>query len=78
MRYVVAIVFAILAAGAATLYVSSPVATWIVSRNVFESPDEADNLENLIFMGVNLLGLAVGWTFGWWLGGLISRPEKPL
>ena len=78
MRYVVAIVFAILAAGAATLYVSSPIASWIVSRLTFESPDEVANLHTMLFMGVNLLGLAVGWTFGWWLGGLMSRPEKPL
>jgi hypothetical protein len=78
MRYLVAIVFAILLAGAATLFVSSPVASFIVSRQAFESPDDVSAMEDLIFMIVNLIALVIGWTLGWWIGGLLSKPERPI
>ena len=70
MRYLIAMIFAVIGAAAVTVFVSSPVASWAVSKFAFESPDEVADLHALIFMGVNLLGLAAGWTIGWWLGGL--------
>ena len=78
MRYLLAIIFAILAAGAATIYVSEPIASLIVSRLTFDNPDQVADLHTMLFMGCNLVGLAIGWTIGWWLGGLVSRPEKPI
>lgn len=75
MRYLIAMIFAIVGAGATTVFVSSPIASLAVSKLAFESPDEVADLHSLIFMGVNLLGLAVGWTIGWWLGGLGDKSE---
>lgn len=77
MRYLIAMVFAIVFAAAATVFVSSPVATWVVDQMVFESPDEVGDLHMLVFMGVNLAGLAIGWTIGWWLGNF-ERPQSEL
>jgi hypothetical protein len=68
MRYLIAMIFAIVGAAAATVFISSRVATWIVSRQTFDSPDEVANLHALVFMAVNILGLVTGWTIGWWLG----------
>lgn len=65
MRYLIAIIFAIVSAAAATVFVSSPVATWVVNQFVFESPDEVADLHAIVFMGVNLLSLAIGWGIGW-------------
>ena len=75
MRYLIAMIFAIVAAAAATVFVSSPVATWAVDQMAFESPDEVANLHSIIFMGVNLLALAIGWTIGWWLGNFERQSE---
>ena len=77
MRYLVAMIFAIIGAAAATVFVSSRVATWVVNQQTFESPDEVGNLHMLVFMGVNLAGLAIGWAVGWWLGNF-ERPQNEL
>jgi len=77
MRYLIAMIFAIVCAAATTVFVSSPVATWVVDQQVFESPDEVADLHMLVFMGVNLVGLAIGWTIGWWLGNF-ERPQNEL
>ena len=69
MRYVVAMLFAIVVALLTTVYVSSPVASWVVSTQAFESPDEVSNLHDAVFMGVNLAGLVIGWAIGWAVGG---------
>lgn len=75
MRYLIAMIFAIVAAAAATVFISSHVATWVVERMTFESPDEVANLHDIVFMGVNLLALAIGWTIGWWLGNFERQSE---
>ena len=46
MRYVVAMLFAIVVALFTTVFVSSPVASWVVSTQAFESPDEVSNLHD--------------------------------
>ena len=74
MRYLIAMIFAIVVAAAATVFVSSPVATWVVNQQTFESPDEVADLHMLVFMSVNLVALAIGWTIGWWLGNF-ERPR---
>ncbi|MGB3719249.1 MAG: hypothetical protein DIU63_09300 [Proteobacteria bacterium] len=73
MRYLIAMIFAIIAAAGATVFISSPIATWVVDQFVFESPDEVGDLHAIVFMAVNILSLAIGWTIGWWLGDF----EKP-
>lgn len=78
MRYVIAIVCAIPAALLATLYVSSPVATWVTNQFTYDSPDTVADLHILVFMAVNVLALAIGWAVGWMIGGRIVRSEPPV
>lgn len=77
MRYLIAMIFAIITAAAATVFVSSPVATWVVNQMAFESPDEVADLHSMVFMGVNLFALAIGWTIGWWLGNFEGPQSEP-
>jgi membrane associated rhomboid family serine protease len=76
MRYVIAMVFAFIGAAFATLFLGSSVADWVVGRLSFESPDEADNLHMLVFIGTNVAGLLVGWLMGWIIGGG-AGPKAP-
>jgi vancomycin permeability regulator SanA len=68
MRYLIAMVFATVGAAGATVFISARVASWVVARHTFDSPDEVATLHALVFMAVNVLGLAIGWSIGWWLG----------
>ena len=69
MRYVVAMVFAIVVAGLTTVFLSSHVADWVVSHQKFDSSDDAENLHMLTFMATNVAGLLVGWLVGWTIAG---------
>ena len=75
MRYVVAMVFAFIGAALAIVFLSSSVANWVVGHMSFESPDDADNLHMLAFIGSNIVALLVGWMVGWVIGG--SGGTKP-
>ena len=75
MRYVVAMVFAFIGAALAIVFLSSSVADWVVGHMAFESPDDADNLHMLAFIGTNIVALLVGWMVGWIIGG--SGGSKP-
>jgi hypothetical protein len=77
MRYVVAIIFAIAGAALAMLFVSGPVADWAALQFKFDSSDDAENLNQLAFMVVNLAGLIVGWTIGWAIGGPLRGGPRP-
>jgi len=69
MRYLVALVFAIIVAGLAIVFLSSHVADWVVSHRSFDSSDDAENLHMLTFMATNAVALLVGWLVGWTIGG---------
>lgn len=75
MRYLVAMIFAIAAAAATSVFLATPVATWVVNNLRFDSPDQVGDLHAAIFMGVNLVGMLIGWTIGWAAGGTLSRAE---
>ena len=77
MRYLVAIIGAVLGAFLASVYVSSPVATLLVGTQRFSDPDQVANLHAAIFMACNAAGLFVGWGIGWWIGGRIVSAEAP-
>lgn len=77
MRYLIAMIAAVLVALAVTVFISTPIASWVVGRFAYDSPDDVANLHSLVFMGVNAAGLALGWAIGWALGGLVQR-ETPL
>ncbi len=65
MRYVISMVVAIAFALIATIFISSRLATWVVSGMTFESPDDVANLHALIFMTGNFAALILGWMVGW-------------
>jgi uncharacterized membrane protein YbjE (DUF340 family) len=65
MRYVVAMVVAIIGAALAAVFLSSHVADWVVAHQTFESPDGADSMHMLAYMATNVAGLIVGWLLGW-------------
>jgi ribose/xylose/arabinose/galactoside ABC-type transport system permease subunit len=77
MRYLVAMVFAFAGAILATMFLGTPVANFVVDHLSFESPDDADNLHMLTFVGTLAAGLIVGWLLGWIVGRVVS-PRKPV
>ena len=78
MRYLIAMVVAVVVALLATLFVSPHLASLAVSRLTFESPDEVGNLEDGVYMMSNLLGVLIGWVIGWFIGGRIVKPRAPV
>lgn len=76
MRYLVAIIFAIVGAALAMHFLSGPVADWAALQLKYESSDEAENMNQLAFMVVNLAGLIVGWTIGWMIGGPLRSGSR--
>lgn len=77
MRYLVAIICAVLGAFLATIFVSSSVATMVVNSQRFSDPDQVADMHAAIFMAINALGLMAGWAFGWLIGGRIIAGETP-
>jgi phosphate/sulfate permease len=77
MRYLVAIICAVLGALLTTLFVASPVATMVVGTQRFSDPDSVATMHATLFMAVNALGLLIGWTIGWIIGGRIASNEAP-
>lgn len=76
MRYVVAMVFALVGAGLAAVFLGSGVADWIVAHQTFDSSDDAENLHMLAFVGSIAGGLVVGWLVGWVVAGA-GRSSTP-
>jgi hypothetical protein len=74
MRYIVAMGFAMVAAGLAAVFLSSHVADWVVAHQRFDSSDDAENLHMLTFIGANVAALLVGWLVGWTVAGDRASP----
>jgi len=77
MRYLIAMLVAAVVTLLVTLFVSPSVASMVVDRFTFESPDEVGNLEDGVYMLTNLAGLIVGWVLGWVVGGRLVTPPAP-
>lgn len=77
MRYLVAIIFAIVGAALAMHFLSGPVADWAALQLKYESSDDAENVNQLVFMLVNLAGLVVGWLIGWIIAGPLRGGSRP-
>jgi hypothetical protein len=65
MRYLISMIVAMAFALIATIFLSGPLATWVVSGMTFESPDDVANMHALIFMSGNFVALILGWIVGW-------------
>ncbi|MEQ1696556.1 MAG: hypothetical protein ABL901_12010 [Hyphomicrobiaceae bacterium] len=76
MRYVIAMVFAVIGAALTMMFVSSDVATMIVAERRFDNPDDVADLHSAVFMALNVIGLIVGWAMGWMFGSIVVPPEK--
>ena len=76
LRYVIAMIVAIIVALLATLYVSPQLASMAVDRFTFDSPDEVGALEDGVYMLSNFAALLIGWTIGWVIGGRFSRQAQ--
>jgi hypothetical protein len=72
MRYLVAMIFAATFAAVTTVFLATPVASFVVDKLKFDSPDQVADLHSAVFMGVNLLAMLIGWTLGWALGRSLS------
>lgn len=68
MRYLIAMILAVVFAAAAMFFVSSPIASFVVRNMTFESPDAVANTHAAIFMLSNLVALVAGFAVGWGLG----------
>jgi hypothetical protein len=77
MRYVVAMVFAVVGAALTAVFLSPQVADWVVDQWTYESPDSADSLHMAVYMVANVAGLLVGWLVGWVIGGAGSAGKQP-
>ena len=77
MRYLISIVFAAIGGGLAMVFISSQVADWVVARQVFDSSDDAENMNMLVFMASNFVGLIIGWLVGWTISGGRSAGNQP-
>ena len=77
MRYLIAMLAAIVTAVLVTVFVSPLLASMAVDRFTFESPDEMGNLEDGVYMLSNLMGLLIGWAIGWLVGGRLVSPPLP-
>jgi|SoiMetStandDraft_5_1073268.scaffolds.fasta_scaffold26638_2 vancomycin permeability regulator SanA len=76
MRYLIAMVCAVVVAALATIFLSPRLAAMVVDRFTFTSPDEVGNLEDGVFMAANFLALLMGWWLGWVLGARWVEPGE--
>jgi membrane protein YdbS with pleckstrin-like domain len=78
LRYVIAMLVAVVLTVVVTVFVSPQLASLAVSRYTFDSPDEVGNLEDGVYMMSNLAALLIGWVIGWLIGGrFVTRPAPP-
>ncbi|MBU2580213.1 MAG: hypothetical protein KJ622_00650 [Alphaproteobacteria bacterium] len=76
MRYLVAMVLGALAALAATLTISAPLASFVVNMFTFESPDQVSNLEDAVFMATGIAALILGFGLGWAFAGRFDDDDE--
>ncbi|MEO0672188.1 MAG: hypothetical protein AAFZ05_09205 [Pseudomonadota bacterium] len=76
VRYLLAMFFAALCALISTLFISSPVASWVTNRMTFESPDGAGDVHIWTFLLVNIAALIVGWSLGWLMSRSVAQRTR--
>jgi len=76
MRYVLAMLCGTISAAIAATFVSSPVASWLSTQFIYESPDGQNDVEQMAFLGVLIVAMAIGWAIGWAIGAPYARRER--
>lgn len=76
MRYVIAMLFAVVGAGLMMAFAASDIASAIVATRRFDNPDDVADMHTALFMALNLAGLVAGWCLGWIFGGVIVPAGK--
>jgi fatty acid desaturase len=76
MRYVIAMVFAVIGAALMMVFVSSDLATGIVAGRRFDNPDDVADMHTALFMAFNAVGLVGGWILGWLFGSIVVPPVQ--
>jgi hypothetical protein len=77
MRYVIAILFAIVAGYVVATQFAPDMASAMIKSSKFQSPDQVDDYEAILKISIPLLGAAAGFLVGWLVGGLFDRTPKP-
>ncbi|MGH1418822.1 MAG: hypothetical protein ACRBCJ_08180 [Hyphomicrobiaceae bacterium] len=72
MRYLLAIIGAIVGALGVTIMLSPMVANWVVGASSFDSPDQVSNFEDVVFLATSVGGLILGWVIGWGIAAALG------
>ncbi len=76
MRYVIAMICGAVSAAAAAAFVSAPVAAWVSRSFTYQSPDGQNDVEQMTFLGIMIVALAIGWAIGWAIGRPFAKRER--
>ncbi|MGE3064371.1 MAG: hypothetical protein AB7K67_02205 [Hyphomicrobiaceae bacterium] len=78
MRYVIAMICGAIFLAIAMVFISSPVASWVVRQYTFDSPDTVEQLHSGVFMLTNIAALLLGWAVGWMFSRRFARARGTL
>ncbi len=76
MRYVLAIVCAVLAGLFVAAQFSTQITSDIIAGTKFQSPDDVEDMHAILMIVIPLLGAVAGWIAGWLVGGIFDRTPK--
>jgi membrane associated rhomboid family serine protease len=76
MRYVIAIIFAVVAGLFVAAQYSTQLTSGILAGTKFQSPDQVEDMHAMLMIGFALLGAVGGWIVGWLVGGIFDRSPR--
>jgi hypothetical protein len=76
MRYVLAMICGVISAAIAATFISGPVSGWLSKSFVYNSPDGQNDVEQMAFLGIMIVALAIGWAIGWAIGSPYAKRER--
>lgn len=76
MRYVLAMLCGVICAALAATFLSGPLAGWLSTQFIYESPDGQNDVEQMAFLGIMIVSMAIGWAIGWAIGTPYARRER--
>lgn len=76
MRYVIAMICGVIGAAIAAKFLAGMLASWVSTQFTYQSPDGQSDVEQMTFLGVMIVALAIGWLIGWMLGASYGRKRS--